>query len=51
VHPEVEVLFISGYTDDETIRRGVRDGSKAFLHKPFAREELLGTIRLLLDRA
>ena len=29
------VLFMSGYTDDEVMRRGVIDGGTAFLQKPF----------------
>src|SRR5262249_45004768 len=31
--PGLRVLFLSGYTEDEVLRRGVRGGAAAFLHK------------------
>ena len=34
--PDVRVLFVSGYTDDEVVKRGVLAGETAFLQKPFA---------------
>jgi CheY-like chemotaxis protein len=43
--PEVKVLFVSGYTDDEVMKRGVLAGETAFLQKPFAPEHLLQKIR------
>jgi len=43
--PEVQVLFVSGYTDDEVVRRGVLAGATAFLPKPFAPNQLLDKIR------
>jgi signal transduction histidine kinase/CheY-like chemotaxis protein len=43
--PEVRVLFVSGYTDDEVMRRGVLEGETAFLQKPFAPDQLLEKIR------
>jgi DNA-binding response OmpR family regulator len=39
------VLFVSGYTDDEVMKRGVLAGETAFLQKPFAPEHLLQKIR------
>jgi two-component system, cell cycle sensor histidine kinase and response regulator CckA len=39
--PTLRVLFSSGYTDDETVRQGVRESGTAFLQKPFAPEDLL----------
>jgi PAS domain S-box-containing protein len=38
--PALKVLFMSGYNDDEVVRRGIVDASSPFLQKPFA----LGTI-------
>jgi DNA-binding NarL/FixJ family response regulator len=43
--PDVRVLYVSGYTDDEVVKRGVLAGETAFLQKPFAPEQLLQKIR------
>ncbi len=48
LRPETRVLFVSGYTDDELLRRGIERGA-AFLHKPFTTSSLLDAIRLLLE--
>jgi signal transduction histidine kinase len=40
IHPKTRVLFTSGYTDDEVARRGVQQGSIAFLPKPYSAEAL-----------
>jgi two-component system cell cycle sensor histidine kinase/response regulator CckA len=44
VRPEVPVLFLSGYSDDDTELVKSR-----FLCKPFSQEELLGALRALID--
>jgi FixJ family two-component response regulator len=31
----IPVLFMSGYTDDEQVRSGVRNTGQAFIQKPF----------------
>ena len=49
--PGVRVLFVSGYTDDEVMTRGVLTGETAFLQKPFTPEQLLKTIREVVARA
>ena len=48
-HPEMKVLFISGYTDDAVIARGVVEPGTAFLQKPFGADRLAQKIRELLD--
>jgi len=48
--PGVRVLFVSGYTDDEVMRRGVLAGETAFLQKPFAPEQLLQLDRVTQRR-
>jgi DNA-binding response OmpR family regulator len=49
--PDLPVLFISGYTSDEVMRRGAGLPSGAFVHKPFASDDLLAAVRRLLDAA
>ncbi|MEA2763470.1 MAG: two-component system, cell cycle sensor histidine kinase and response regulator CckA [Gemmatimonadaceae bacterium] len=46
---DIRVLFMSGYTDDEVMRRGVIDGQTAFLQKPFTPDLLAYKIREVLD--
>jgi nitrogen-specific signal transduction histidine kinase/CheY-like chemotaxis protein len=47
--PGIRVLFMSGYTDDEVMRRGVIDGQTAFLQKPFTPDLLAHRVREVLD--
>ncbi len=47
--PRIRVLFMSGYTDDEVMRRGVIDGQTAFLQKPFTPDVLAHKVRAVLD--
>jgi PAS domain S-box-containing protein len=49
VRPEVEVLFMSGYTDDTIVRHGVLEQNVAFLQKPFSRDAFLRKVRETLD--
>jgi len=46
--PGMNVLYISGYTDDAILRHGVL-GSAAFLEKPFELDSLLRKVRELLN--
>lgn len=47
--PDLPVLFMSGYTDDEVFRRGVRDRRHQFLAKPFLPDTLVRKVREVLD--
>ena len=47
--PGIRVLFMSGYTDDEVVRRGVIDGQTAFLQKPFTPDLIANKVRQVLD--
>jgi CheY-like chemotaxis protein len=51
VQPRLPVLFMSGYTDDEVVRRGLTDGRAAFLQKPFTPEQLAFKVRQVLDES
>jgi CheY-like chemotaxis protein len=48
--PDTLVLYMSGYTEDAVIQRGV-SGERAFLGKPFTPGELTRTVRQVLDAA
>ncbi|MGH7652953.1 MAG: response regulator [Gemmatimonadaceae bacterium] len=47
----MRVLFMSGYTDDEVMRRGVIDGRTAFLQKPFTPGQFAKKVREVLDQS
>ncbi len=49
LRPGIHVLFISGYTDDEVLRRGVLGAHMAFLQKPFTAQALAQRVREELD--
>ena len=49
--PDVRVLYMSGYTDDEILRRGLHDPTMAFIQKPFTAENLAVQVRKVLDAA
>jgi two-component system, cell cycle sensor histidine kinase and response regulator CckA len=48
LHPEMKVLFMSGYTEDEVVQRGVADLSVSFLQKPFKPIELARQVGAVL---
>jgi two-component system cell cycle sensor histidine kinase/response regulator CckA len=49
VRPAVRVMFMSGYTDDDILRRGLHDPGVWFLQKPFTSDEMLSMVRHVLD--
>jgi DNA-binding NtrC family response regulator len=48
--PGIRVLFMSGYTDNEILRRGIRTSETEFLQKPFTAEALCAAVRTVLNK-
>ena len=47
--PDLKVLFLSGYTEEDIVSRGILNHGSAFLHKPFSPASLVAKIRQVLD--
>ena len=47
--PTLRVLFMSGYTEDEVLHRGVSTEALAFIAKPFTPDALAARVRAVLD--
>jgi two-component system, cell cycle sensor histidine kinase and response regulator CckA len=50
LHPEIQVLYMSGYTDDAVVRHGLLDAPLSFLQKPFTPSALVHKVRDVLDQ-
>lgn len=48
LRPEIRVLYMTAYTDDERVAREVEDGAAGFLRKPFTPAELLACVAGML---
>jgi DNA-binding response OmpR family regulator len=48
-HPDLRVIFMSGYTDVALADRGVLNPDDAFIRKPFSNKALAAKIREVLD--
>src|SRR5689334_3217646 len=51
IRPGLPVLFISAFTDEDVIRRGMLEQGRPFLQKPFTPQELARAVREALDAA
>jgi PAS domain S-box-containing protein len=47
--PETRVLFMSGYSDDDILRHGVKKATAHFIQKPFSVDALIHKIRETLN--
>ena len=50
MHPGIKVLYASGYTDDEIVRREIMTDGRQFIMKPFTPHTLTIKVRETLDR-
>ncbi|MCP4674504.1 MAG: protein kinase [Deltaproteobacteria bacterium] len=48
--PDLKVLYMSGYTNDDIVHHGVIDDNVDFVHKPISLRLLAAKLRELLDR-
>jgi CheY-like chemotaxis protein len=48
-YPDMKCLYISGYTANVIVHRGVLDEAVAFLAKPFSRDQIALKVREVLD--
>ena len=49
VRPETRLLYMSAYTEDEVILRGIRVAEVVFLFKPFTLESLASAVKQALS--
>lgn len=49
-HPNLKVLFMSGYTDNVIAHRGVLDAGIAYIQKPFTVQAISEKVRRVLDQ-
>ncbi len=49
LHPELKVLFTSGYTEDVIVHQGIVDEKTNFLSKPYSMQALATKLRTILE--
>jgi CheY-like chemotaxis protein len=50
LHPTLPVIFVSGYTEEDILRRGLLDRGRPFLPKPFTPHGLVAKVGEVLER-
>jgi DNA-binding NtrC family response regulator len=50
LHPEMKVLYMSGYTDDAIVRHGVMVKGVNYIQKPFTVNGLTKKVREVLEQ-
>jgi DNA-binding response OmpR family regulator len=45
----MDVLYVSGYTDEAIVHHGVLEPGMAFLQKPFSPDQIVRKVREVLD--
>jgi CheY-like chemotaxis protein len=51
LHPEMKILYTSGYTDAAVVRHGLSEETMNFLQKPFTPSQLTRKVRDVLDQS
>jgi PAS domain S-box-containing protein len=51
LHPEISVLYISGYAESVAVHKVFQEQSAGFLQKPFSMDSLVRNVREILDKA
>ena len=51
IHPEIKVLYMSGYTDNAIAHHGILEKGTNFIQKPFTVDGLARKVREVLDKA
>lgn len=49
VRPEIRILFMSGYSGDAIVHKGILDAGTQFIGKPFSASDLTHKVREVLD--
>jgi len=49
VRPNAAIVYMSGYTDDDVLRRGMLEPASLFIQKPFNPRALLRIVRDALN--
>jgi PAS domain S-box-containing protein len=50
LHPEMKVLYLSGYTGDAVVQHGILEAEDPFLQKPFSATTVAHRVRQVLDQ-
>ena len=51
LHPEMKVLYMSGYTEDAIVHHGILDTDITFIQKPFTADSLMRKVNQVLNTA
>lgn len=49
INPDVKIIFMSGYPEDEIAHHGIMDEGTNFIQKLFTHNSLVATVRRVLD--
>jgi two-component system, cell cycle sensor histidine kinase and response regulator CckA len=49
LQPDMNAIYMSGYTDDAIVRQGIMESEVHFLRKPFLPAEIAVMVREVLD--